>query len=402
MSHDPANDEGQLREELVAYLDGELDAEQSRRIEQCAAVEPEARRMLEEFDRTWHMLDELDAPATSEDFTPHDLGDGRRGRCRGCAEAKAQGPRRRLRAGLWAAAGLVGAAAAGFLLVTALVPDPNAQLLQDLPILENYDSTARSTASIFSCAVNKEKLFTEDADALAGLPRRWRPWNERSPSGAGGWKRCRPNNSRYLLHSEQQFRAFRPKTSSGCETPRSDRERSRPGETPGNDEPLLQVVRDAAALSAGSSGQEMTLEERIKAVKEFVAKQAVRARTSTLDDRSRRVLAAWLDRYTAEHAGRFIENLVRHPGISQLPPKRQQAVLRQSLRRWQTAVRRTTADRGARDGPSPRRPLAGTARKAGSEEARRAGSNHRRVAPQTASHELDEELAIFSRARDRR
>ena len=69
MPHDPANDEAQLREELVAYLDGELDAEQSRRIEQRAAVEPDARRMLEEFDRTWHMLDELDALPTSEDFT---------------------------------------------------------------------------------------------------------------------------------------------------------------------------------------------------------------------------------------------------------------------------------------------------------------------------------------------
>ena len=69
MSHEPANDESQLREELVAYLDGELDAEQSRRIEQRPAVEPDARRMLEELDRTWHMLDELDAPATREDFT---------------------------------------------------------------------------------------------------------------------------------------------------------------------------------------------------------------------------------------------------------------------------------------------------------------------------------------------
>ena len=69
MPHDPANDEAQLREELVAYLDGELDAEQSRRIEQCAAAEPDARRMLEELDRTWHMLDALDTPATNEDFT---------------------------------------------------------------------------------------------------------------------------------------------------------------------------------------------------------------------------------------------------------------------------------------------------------------------------------------------
>ena len=122
MPHDPANDEAQLREELVAYLDGELDAEQSRRIEQRAAVEPDARRMLEELDRTWHMLDELDSPATSEDFTCTTLEMVALAAAEDAQKAKAQRPRRRLRAGLWAAAGLVGAAAAGFLIVTE--PDP--------------------------------------------------------------------------------------------------------------------------------------------------------------------------------------------------------------------------------------------------------------------------------------
>ena len=63
MSHDPASPEAHLREELVAYLDGELDSEQSRKIERRKAVEPNARRMMQELDRTWHMLDALDFTA---------------------------------------------------------------------------------------------------------------------------------------------------------------------------------------------------------------------------------------------------------------------------------------------------------------------------------------------------
>jgi len=164
MPHDPANDQAQLREELVAYLDGELDAEQSRQIEQRAAAEPDARRMLQELDRTWQMLDALDAPPTSEEFTRTTLEMVALAAVKDAEEAQAEAPRRRLRARLWAATGLVGAAAAGFFIVTGLIPDPNAQLLQDLPILENYDQYREIGSIDFLRALSDAKLFTEDAD----------------------------------------------------------------------------------------------------------------------------------------------------------------------------------------------------------------------------------------------
>ncbi len=95
--------------------------------------------MLEELDRTWHMLDELDSPATNEDFTCTTLEMVAVAAAEDAQQAKAQRPRRRLRAALRAVVGLVGAAAVGFLAVAWALPDPNAQLLQDLPLLENYD-----------------------------------------------------------------------------------------------------------------------------------------------------------------------------------------------------------------------------------------------------------------------
>src|SRR3974390_2351333 len=95
--------------------------------------------MLEEFDRTWHLLDELESPATNEDFTRTTLEMVALAAVDDAAKAKAEVPRARRRAWLWTTAGLVAAAAIGFGLVAGLAPDPNAQLLKDLPLLENYD-----------------------------------------------------------------------------------------------------------------------------------------------------------------------------------------------------------------------------------------------------------------------
>ena len=162
ISHNPTDDDDELREELVSYLDGELDAAESRRVEQRAAVEPDARRMLEELDRTWHMLDELDAPPTSEDFTRTTLEMAAVAANDDVAKAEAEAPRKRRRTRLWAAAGIFAAAAAGFLLVACFTPDPNAQLLEDLPILECFDQYREVESTEFLRALNKEKIFSEE------------------------------------------------------------------------------------------------------------------------------------------------------------------------------------------------------------------------------------------------
>jgi anti-sigma factor RsiW len=164
MSHDPENEHARLREELVAYLDGELDAEQSRRIEQRVAVEPDARHMLQELDRTWHMLDELDSPVTSEEFTRTTLEMVALAAVKDAEQARAEAPQRRRRAGLWSITGLVSAAAAGFLIVTSFLPDPNAPLLRDLPILENFEHYREIESVDFLRALSDADLFTKDTE----------------------------------------------------------------------------------------------------------------------------------------------------------------------------------------------------------------------------------------------
>ena len=50
------NPKRNLKEDLVAYLDGELDEQASQDIEQTLAQSPAARREVEALARTWKLL----------------------------------------------------------------------------------------------------------------------------------------------------------------------------------------------------------------------------------------------------------------------------------------------------------------------------------------------------------
>ena len=117
-----------LDEELVAYLDGELDAENGRRIEALLASDPEVRRRLQSLERTWDLLDELDAAPAGEPFTQTTLEMVAIAARQEAEQDKADAPRRRRQWLLVRGASFLAAAAAGFLAVALY--DPDRQLLQ--------------------------------------------------------------------------------------------------------------------------------------------------------------------------------------------------------------------------------------------------------------------------------
>ncbi len=57
------------RSELIAYLDGELDAKTARAVETKINLDPRTRQELETLRRTWAMLDYLPRPEPSPAFT---------------------------------------------------------------------------------------------------------------------------------------------------------------------------------------------------------------------------------------------------------------------------------------------------------------------------------------------
>jgi anti-sigma factor RsiW len=161
MSEQSANMEPALQEQLVAYLDGELDAETSRRIEGLLASDPKIRQTLQTLDRTWELLDELEKPQVADKFTQSTL----EMVIVAAEEDTKQGQTTASRRRLWRKAlfgvGLLGAAAIGFMVVS-LQPDPNQQLIQDLPILENLDDYLQTDDIQFLRMLREEGVFAEE------------------------------------------------------------------------------------------------------------------------------------------------------------------------------------------------------------------------------------------------
>lgn len=168
MSHDasqsdPSPAAAPLEEELVAYLDGELDAEGCRRIEALLASNPQARQLLHSLEQTWEMLDELGRCEVDETFTRSTME-----MVAVAAEAEVrqiQSQATRLRRWLLRVGGLAAAAAAGFVAVILLRPDPNRAVLENLPVLENLDEYRQVGDIDFLRALDREGLFNKKEES---------------------------------------------------------------------------------------------------------------------------------------------------------------------------------------------------------------------------------------------
>lgn len=157
-SNDPAY------EQLVAYLDGELDAETSKQVEQRLAADAEYRRELQQLQRAWDLLDNLPRADASETFTQTTVEMVALSAEEDLTEVKGRG--RRLDRVLWCSAGggLVLAAVAGYFASTAFFARPNEQLVRDLPVIENVELYEVADSVEFLHELQDTGLFDEEAD----------------------------------------------------------------------------------------------------------------------------------------------------------------------------------------------------------------------------------------------
>jgi anti-sigma factor RsiW len=123
---------------LVAYLDGELNPEQTADFELRLASDPALRRRLHELQRTWDVLDCLPQTNTDNTFTKSTIELVAREATR---EIRRQ---RRALPGTWfrgvAVAGLAAMALwGGFQVMRAYQTAPTLRLARDLRVIENMD-----------------------------------------------------------------------------------------------------------------------------------------------------------------------------------------------------------------------------------------------------------------------
>jgi anti-sigma factor RsiW len=164
------NDESQIAaeatidEELVAYLDGELDPAAATRVERRLADDASYRARLAQLQRAWDMLDTLQRAEADDDFARSTvemvavqaIDDVQTGQMRAV----------RRRSLWWAgvAAALVVAALSGYLWLSNRLDGPNRELVQDLPVIERMDEYRYADSVEFLQELHNEGLFAAEVD----------------------------------------------------------------------------------------------------------------------------------------------------------------------------------------------------------------------------------------------
>ncbi len=165
------------RQNLVAYLDGELDAATAHALESKLSLNPLARAEAEALRRTWELLDYLPRPEPSTDFTNRTLSKLSVQPITGKQTLLVRPRRRWLAALAWAAAVLL-AAAGGYGGAELLWPprpaptvaeegtaDVDETLARHLGVIENRALFEAAENLDFLRALDQPDLFGDDADS---------------------------------------------------------------------------------------------------------------------------------------------------------------------------------------------------------------------------------------------
>jgi anti-sigma factor RsiW len=162
MNDETMTEADRIQEELVAYLDGELDAEASDRVEQRLAVDPAYRQALKELQSAWDLLDELPRAPVTETFTQTTVEMVALTAEAETLTAAAQLERRRWWLGLVLAAGILAVAGMSYAVMSQQLDEPNQKLVQDLPVIENVDLYKVADSVEFLRALDEASLFEEE------------------------------------------------------------------------------------------------------------------------------------------------------------------------------------------------------------------------------------------------
>lgn len=153
------------RDNLVAYLDGELEEDTTQYIDQVLAKSEVARHEVEALARTWELLDLLPKPNATENFTERTL-----------TTLKVSETRTNLTdqpwftyvrkgaiAVVWVAV-LSVAASIGFIATTKWIPNPHDELLTDLRLMKNLDLYLEADSMSFVGELQRMGSFSPPAD----------------------------------------------------------------------------------------------------------------------------------------------------------------------------------------------------------------------------------------------
>ena len=156
MSNNPSNLTADDQEQLVAYLDGELPADQCAAIEDRLSADGTYRREMQRLARTWDVLDELPQATAGDTFAKTTIEMVTVAVEKEIAAETVASSRRRIKHLALAVGLLVAAVIAGFVGARSIWPDPNRQLIIDLPVIEHLDALSQFRDIAFLRSLNEQ------------------------------------------------------------------------------------------------------------------------------------------------------------------------------------------------------------------------------------------------------
>ncbi len=151
-----------IDEQLVAYLDGELDGEAQRLVEHRLVEDPDARNRLGDFQRAWDLLDELPSVQADRSFTQTTV---ELVATKAAEEAESRQSRLRFqgRRGLLVGLAILAVSiVAGYFMIAAIVASSQNRFLRDLAVAENMDLYRHAESIDFLKQLDREGLFPAD------------------------------------------------------------------------------------------------------------------------------------------------------------------------------------------------------------------------------------------------
>jgi anti-sigma factor RsiW len=153
-----------IDEEIVAYLDGELDMESAAKVERRLADDPRYNARLNQLQRAWDMLDNLRRSEADDDFVNSTVAMVAV-QAEDAAKTQAlRAVRRRNYTWLALTAVLALSAATAFIAFQQRLSRDNRQLVRDLPLIERVDDYGNVDSFDFVKQLQQENLFTAEVD----------------------------------------------------------------------------------------------------------------------------------------------------------------------------------------------------------------------------------------------
>lgn len=302
-----------VEEELVAYLDEELEPEHRARVEHRLAEDSLYRDKLRHMQKSWDMLDLLARSEPDQEFTRTTVAMVALKAKDAVQEQKQSTQRQGFLFRLAVAAGMLACALISFGIGSWMLGAPDRQLVQDLPLIEQLDAYTRAESVAFLQLLDKHGLFLPETENEA-VPAP--PGSEQDTAGKDSPEQRRerlekmtPEQKETIYQRQQRFLALAPEEQqrlrnlyAEIEThPRRDRLR----ELMKNYHDWLKVApsKDQAEVLAASPEKRVA---KIKEVQIRLATERLRVVASELSSEDISAISLWLEvMYVANHEDEF-------------------------------------------------------------------------------------------------